>query len=241
MINKKLIEQIRDEAVRHDWNLAFSGKSKGNRHLFRVNKIISYLLKKEGGDKYIATLGGWTHDVSLAWGNDNDPKLIQKRTKRFLNKFSGLNRSEIEKIVECVVLHEQAGGSSSLEAKIVHDADVIDKSGLLGIIRHIWKMTNMIDKKIIKTEDDLLKLQKHLEERRSNLYTETAIKLVKKLDMESDIFFINKKEAMNIMKIVSIMANEGKTSDKIARFLVKRYDNKHTKSILSQLSCQYLK
>ena len=37
-----LIDKIGKEAVRLDWEEAFGGKSYGNTHLYRVNKIAKY-------------------------------------------------------------------------------------------------------------------------------------------------------------------------------------------------------
>ena len=40
-MKKEKINEIKNIAVYLDWNVAFDGKSRGNRHLFRVNKIVS--------------------------------------------------------------------------------------------------------------------------------------------------------------------------------------------------------
>lgn len=238
MINKLLISRIKKNAINLDWYKAFDGKAKGNRHLFRVNKIIHYLLRKEGGDKKIAIIGGWIHDVSLAYGSDYDPSFVKQKTFDFLSKFPELSEIEIKKITLCATLHESAGKTSSIESKIVHDADVIDKSGVLGVIRHIWKMTNMLESRVLDKKRDLKILQRHLANRQANLYTSTAIDLVKKLNIKQKDFF-DRVDFLDIMKYISTKAMMGWTSDKIARHLItKKVSISH--SLSEQLDCKYL-
>lgn len=241
MLNNKIIQKIKGDAVRLDWEVAFGGKANGNRHLFRVNKIIKYLLKKEGGDRDITITGGWVHDVSLAWGSDYDEAQVEKRTKKFLKKYKGLHNDEVEEITSCATFHENGGKFLSIEAKIVHDADVIDKSGPLGVIRHVWKMTNMIEGRIIETKADLDNLQKHLNKREVSLYTVSAKRMVNKLNVERSGFFKSEKEALALIKLISLMTIKDKTSDEIAKFIIKNYKNSFSKLLLVQLSCGYLK
>lgn len=241
MLNNKIIQKIKGDAVRLDWEVAFGGKANGNRHLFRVNKIIKYLLKKEGGDHNIAITGGWIHDVSLAWGSDYDKTQVEKRTKKFLKKYKQLDSHELEEIINCATFHESGSKFLSIEAKIVHDADVIDKSGSLGVIRHVWKMTNMIEGRIIETKADLDNLQKHLNKRGASLYTISAKRIVNKLNAERSGFFKSEKDALALIKLISSMAINGKASDKIAKFVIKNHKNSFSKLLLVQLSCGYLK
>jgi HD superfamily phosphodiesterase len=244
-MNKSQIETIKiisKDAISLDWKVAFKGKAYGNRHLFRVAKIIKFMVKKEGGDLFIAQTGGWIHDVSLAWGSDYDPILVEKRTRRFLRKYHVLTNEELNKIVECATLHETASKSSNLEAKIVHDADVIDKCGSLGVIRHIWKMTNMLEGGMLNNASDLKKLETHLKQRKASLYTKTAVKIAKNLNRGNVLFFKNKKVAFELMKIISSLAWKGKTSDVIAKtIIIKNNTSNFSKLLKQQLSCSYLK
>lgn len=240
MLNNKIIKIIKNDAIDLDWDVAFNGKSKGNRHLFRVNKIIKYLLRREGGNINITMVGGWIHDVSLAWGSDYDEKFVEKHTRKFLKKYKEISSVELNKIIECAVLHESEGKSSSIEAKIVHDADIIDKSGSLGVIRHIWKMTNMLENRVLDNKKDLNKLRSHLQKRRLSLYTETAQSIVKKLNKNIDLFFAYEKQSLNTLKEISKLAYKGKTSDSIARKLIKNEKNNFSKLLKQQLSCTYL-
>lgn len=240
MLNNKIIKKISNDAVKLDWRAAFGGKSKGNRHLFRVNKIIIYLLKKEGGDYNIAVTGGWIHDVSLAWGSDHNRKNVEKYTKKFLEKYKGLDKKESEEIIKCAAFHENGGKSLSIEAKIVHDADVIDKSGILGIIRHIWKMTNMLENRVLVGKQDLCRLKRHLKEREIQVFTNTGKSLVKILNVQANLFFAQESNAKKVMNIISKKAYGGFTSDQIAKLLLKNDVSGIFAELGSQLDCSYL-
>ena len=84
---KLLLRRIAKEAVRVDWEMAFGGKSYGNRHLFRVNKILKVLLKHEPADKFITLAAGWVHDVTLGWQSDEKEKDVFRVTANFLDQF----------------------------------------------------------------------------------------------------------------------------------------------------------
>lgn len=237
MLKKEITNQIKWYCVYMDWNVAFNGKSRGNRHLFRVNRIIKFLAKKENSNLFISEMGGWVHDLSLVNGNDNNPENIKKIVEPFLMSLE-INSSIAAKILECAVSHEGGKKAMSLEAKIVHDADVIDKSGILGIIRHSWKVVNLINPNI-KTEDLFKLLQNHLKERQQKLYTESAKKIVVKLNESCAIFFKEKTQAITILEIIIPMAKRGMTSDAIATYLFKK--KMFCSPLLKdQLNCYYL-
>lgn len=238
--HKQLLKDISKEAVDLDWQAAFSGRTKGNRHLFRVNKIAKYLQKKEGGNIFIVLAGAWIHDVSLAWGSDYNSEFVRKKTKFFLNQFKNMTTSEKDLLIECAVGHEESKNAICIEAKIVHDSDVLDKCGVLGIIRHTWKVTNMMEKRILKKEGDAGKIRDHLYSRKVNLFTKTAKQIAKHLTKEQDLFFKD-KDAEKILTQISELAFSGKTSDKIAMFLAKQFsDKKFFTNLENQLKVNYL-
>ena len=47
MIDRHIIDQIEEYAITMDWHVAFGGKARGNRHLFRVVTIAKFLAEKE--------------------------------------------------------------------------------------------------------------------------------------------------------------------------------------------------
>lgn len=236
---KQILKIISERAVKLDWEKAFGGKSYGNKHLFRVNKIAKHLQEKEGGDEFIILAGAWVHDMPLAYGSDSDPKIVSKQTKKFLGGFSDLTTEEMDKITECAAGHEVGGESLSLEAKIVHDADVIDKSGVLGVVRHTWKMANMLENRVLDKEHDLEVLEKHLRVRELKVFTSTAKRAIKRLNKERDGFLRDKVLAKEVIKKVSVKARRGVISDKIAQEITKISDS-NMELLKKQLACKFL-
>src|ERR1700739_2234257 len=169
MLNKKTLKQIQKAAIRIDHDAAFGGKSKGNKHLSRVVRIAKFLAKRAGADLKITEAGAWLHDSALPTGNDYDPVWNAEIVRKIL-KDVDLTEKEIEKIAECAASHEGTKTPASLEAQIVHDADVIEKTGILGIIRHTWKLTNSrkIDLDRISTRD-AREILKHIAWRKKQL------------------------------------------------------------------------
>lgn len=222
MITQDIMEQIKNYAVYVDWNVAFKGKANGNEHLFRVVVIATFLAEKEGAQKDICEAGAWLHDISLADGNDDDPTKVRASVERFLAHLS-LNNECRRRIAECAETHEGTEDAISTEAKIVHDADALDKMGLLGVIRHTWKIVNLIQPDASAKEVYVL-LQKHLQARKEKLYTATARKLVRKLNESLAQFFIDEGKAVRRLESIMQLARAGITSDNIAKGLLLKED-----------------
>jgi len=236
---KLLLKKIAKQAVKLDWEKAFDGKSYGNKHLFRVNKIAKYLQRKEGGNEFVVLVGAWVHDVALAYGNDSNPRIVRKQTKKFLESFKNLTTKKMDRIIECATNHEVGGGNLSLEAQIVYDADVVDKSGMLGVIRHIWKMTNLLENRILDKKNDVVVLEKHLKNREQKLFTKTAKSVVRKLNKGRDIFFLDKMFAREFVLTTSKMSNKGIISDRISMKMM-GYKHQSINLLNEQLSLKYL-
>jgi HD superfamily phosphodiesterase len=237
----KLLKNMETEAIRVFWEESFGGMSRGSRHLFRVHEIAVYLWEREGGDQFIVLAGAWVHDVSLVQGSDHDPESVASFTRNFLHRFDGLRMDEIDRIVECAGGHEIGHPNLSLEAKIVHDADVVDKSGMLGVVRHVWKMTNLLENRILSKQDDLKRLRNHLKERQVKLFTNTAKNLAKSLNKSRDCFFRDEEFALRTIAWISEQANQGVISDEIAENLAKESRHESARVLKDQLSCSYLR
>jgi len=236
----QLIKEISEKAVRRLWEESFGGMAYGSRHLHRVNQTAKFLWEKEGGDEFLVLAGAWVHDVSLAHGPDYDPERVAALTRKFLKQFKLFRKDEIDRLVECAEGHESGGSFLRLEAKIVHDADVLDKGGLLGVVRHIWKMTNMLENRIMEHEHDLLNLENHLIERQDLLYTKTARRLASHLRGAADHFFRDREFAMVTMAWISRLASRGIMSDRVAEELASSSDHPCLALLKSQLECRYL-
>jgi HD superfamily phosphodiesterase len=236
----QLIKELSQEAVRLFWEDSFGGRAYGSRHLQRVQCIAEYLREKEGGDEFLVLAGAWVHDVALAHGPDYDPERVAELTRQFLIQFTSLQKDEIDGLVACAEGHESGGDFLSLEAKLVHDADVLDKGGLLGVVRHVWKMTNMLDNRILKDEHDLKRLEDHLRARQERLYTNTARRLADYLKGPLDHFFRDRRFARETMVGVSRLAARGIISDKVAETFASRNNHPCLEGLKHQLECRYL-
>jgi HD superfamily phosphodiesterase len=234
----ELLAKIGQAAINLDWNIAFSGKSYGNHHLERVNKITSYLLSEVPADVFLTLAAAWVHDTTLAVELDDDPDSIFSFTLSFLEQFQDLAEAQRREIARCVSSHE-TGDNASLEAQIVHDADVIDKSGMLGVIRHIWKMTNMIHSRVLDSAEDVAELHAHLQSRAVKVKTPLAMELIQKLNLALPDFFEH-PQCQEIVFFISERANQGKISDEIADELIQKYEFSFISSLKSQIECSYL-
>lgn len=238
-LEKKLIREVKKSAIEADWNLAFGGKSYGNHHLERVNKIAKFLSKSEKANELVSLISAWLHDVPLIAGLDTNPQKNKQTLKKFLTQFTFEEKLK-RKIIEAAINHESGEDLSSLEGKIVHDSDVLDKSGMLGVIRHAWKTTNLIEKRLLSGAGDLNYLESHLKAREAKLFTTSAIKLAKKINASREAFFTDREFAEKILEIISKLAMKGKTSDQIANYLIRKFHHPSLDSLKSQLTCSYL-
>lgn len=238
MLDQPTLNKIKKEAIHLDWDIAFNGKSKGNRHLFRVVKISKYLAKEEGADIKVCTAGAWMHDAGLIAGNDDDPQKVRRIVEEILKKI-GVEGVDLSRIADCAEAHEGISTALSLEAKVIHDADVLDKAGILGVIRHCWKIVNMINPNAT-TQEIYQTIKSHLKDREHRLYTDTAKKIIKILTVQLDELMNSPETAQDLIGQISILARRGIISDKIAMKLIKQDVRGITRNLESQLRCDYL-
>jgi HD superfamily phosphodiesterase len=210
-ISEEVLERIQLYSIHMDWERAFGGKSRGNRHLFRVNKLARHLQEAEGGDLDIIMAGAWLHDIGLVEGNDGHCFKGVPIARKFLERFK-VDEETIARIIHCIEAHDGEVEANTVEAKIIHDADTIDKMGPLGAIRHAWKMANLEGKHYTALEI-LEMLPEHLAERQGRLYFATSRKLVEKYHKAMSDFFGDREMARNMIHHVIEEARSGIPSD----------------------------
>lgn len=236
MITKKTLKSIKRLALKIDHDVAFAGKSKGNRHLFRVVKLAKYMAKRQSTNVSIVEAGAWLHDTALPSGDDYDYEKNKKIVKDIL---AGLHLSagDSDMVVECVASHEGTAKPKLLEAKIVHDADVLEKSGVLGIIRHAWKLANLgkLSPNNV-TEKETRRVLSHLKWRSRKLQTTLAKKIHRYLSVPVTV-----TQSKKIISIVSKKAVKGIVTEKIARSLHEELTSKQSQRLKEQLNQTYLK
>jgi HD superfamily phosphodiesterase len=236
MITQKQLREVKALGVAIDHQMAFGGKSKGNKHLSRVVKLAKHMAKILRADMAIVEAGAWLHDTALPTGNDYDYNKNKKVVLKLLSKID-LNVEDKEQIAECVAAHEGTKIPNTLESKIVHDADVLEKTGMLGIIRHTWKMTNfskLRSEKITTTEAK--EIIDHIKWRNSMLQTKLGKKIGKYLTVS-----VSPKKAVGIVSFVSKLAQQGVITEKIAQKLKIHLTKEQQNCLREQLTQTYLK
>lgn len=120
--------QNSDIATGHDWY-----------HIDRVRKNALYLQSQEGGDKEVIELAALLHDISDYKFNGGDEKMGGDVSYDAILSMGGsVETAEKVKIIVNSVSYKGANvedTTTSLEAKIVQDADRLDAIGAIGIAR----------------------------------------------------------------------------------------------------------
>lgn len=119
----------------------FSGEGSGHDwwHVFRVWQMSKRLQSTEGGDLLIVELAALLHDIA-DWKFAGGDELAGGRESRKWLESLGVSESTIAHVVD-IVDHVSFKGSgiptpmSTIEGKIVQDADRLDAIGAIGIAR----------------------------------------------------------------------------------------------------------
>jgi uncharacterized protein len=239
----ELLDRISKLAIELDWYVAFGGKSAGNHHLERVVEIAGHLLNLTGqkeGDRFVVLAGAWFHDVGLIIGNLGHAA-TGKNISSALLRCMDVPEASRERIEHCVEAHDrgvEGGGveATSMEAKIVHDADTLDKIGPLGVLRHSWKISlGMPPERLLKH------LPAHLEQRRQNLYLDESRELAFPYDGTLRDFFGNRKKATEVLDVIGRCAQDGIPSEDVVGNLEGIASPEFMKTLKGQLALDILK
>jgi uncharacterized protein len=127
-IREAIKKQFDHESTGHDWY-----------HIERVTQLALQISATEGGNKDVIELAGLLHDISDHKFNGGDFEKGGKEAERILLEH-GIEQGIIEQVVAIVNTISYKGANvankiSSLEGKIVQDADRIDAIGAIGIAR----------------------------------------------------------------------------------------------------------
>jgi uncharacterized protein len=127
-IREAIKKEFDNESTGHDWY-----------HIERVTQLALQISATEGGNKDVIELAGLLHDISDHKFNGGDFEKGGKEAERILLEH-GIEQGIIEQVVAIVNTISYKGANvankiSSLEGKIVQDADRIDAIGAIGIAR----------------------------------------------------------------------------------------------------------
>lgn len=127
-IEKYIEEKFQNEGTGHDWF-----------HIDRVRRLALYIQEKEGGNRGLIELAALLHDISDHKFNGGDFEKGGEETRTILEQFN-VEDDLLDKIVQIVNSVSFKGNGvadnmTSLEGKIVQDADRLDAIGAIGIAR----------------------------------------------------------------------------------------------------------
>ncbi|MDV2885597.1 HD domain-containing protein [Alkalihalophilus pseudofirmus] len=133
-MNKGIIEktekwvkaQLINEESGHDWY-----------HILRVTRTAQQIAKEEHANDEIVTLAALVHDLADDKVVQNEKEALKKIDEWF--KENGLDDEAIDQIISIITTISFKGGNgqpvTTLEGKIVQDADRLDALGAIGIAR----------------------------------------------------------------------------------------------------------
>jgi len=109
----------------------------GLPHVKRVQRLCMWLSKRvKGVDLMVVDLAALLHDVGKYVEKDNDEldhgKVSADMAEVFL-KSVGFDEARLDAVCHAIRVHTHGEPPRSVEAKILHDADVLDKMGAIGI------------------------------------------------------------------------------------------------------------
>ncbi len=237
MLNKETIDTIRAFAIANDWNMAFGGASTGNQHLSRMVRISLFLADHLNANSLLVEAGAWLHDFPLGSGMDDNHEHNHKVTSSVLDNFS-LTENEKGLIAEAAASHEGTSDLVSIEAQVIHDADVLEKTGILGIIRHTWKTVHSPTFKKSSSDNELATLVlNHLIWRTNRLQHAISRDISGYL---TDGIDMSPEHTIMLVSLIRPLAEQDMITEEIAKALQSSLTNTESKKLEEQLQLQYL-
>jgi uncharacterized protein len=145
----------------------------GFLHTERVLRLCMKIGKQLGADLYILKISALLHDIGRKFelidhAKRNHANISTQMALDFLNNTDlELSKKDIENIVHCIKAHSYSNNinPTTLEAKILSDADKLDTIGAIGLYRTIAftiLSKGGIDQVIKHLEDKILKIYDQL-------------------------------------------------------------------------------
>ncbi len=118
--------ELAHDSSGHDWS-----------HIERVRRLAANIAREEGADIFICELAALLHDIAdEKIAGDEETGLA--RVRHWLVKH-GVDRETTERVMEIIGAMSFAGGDrppmTTLEGKVVQDADRLDAIGAIGVAR----------------------------------------------------------------------------------------------------------
>ncbi|MFC1780249.1 HD domain-containing protein [Patescibacteria group bacterium] len=186
---KKLYNKVKKEfekrgPISHNWD-----------HIYRDIIHTIWIGEAEGADMDIVLPAIILHDIGFLYDPDPSNHHIVGAEK-CLEWLDDWDEEEKAKISRCVRCHkgksrEFGDEPKTLEEKVVCDADLIEKYGMIGVLQGLRTLVEFgeISRPEFKSLYNIVKKFTFIEESRFDLYTKTANKIAKKRGMFlNDVF-----------------------------------------------------
>lgn len=119
--------ELETEASGHDW-----------WHIARVTKMAKHIAEQEGADVFICEMAALLHDIADEKLNKDGEEAGLQRVKDWLEAHQA-DKDTVDTIIEIISTMSFKGGNrppmTTIEGKVVQDADRLDAIGAIGIAR----------------------------------------------------------------------------------------------------------
>jgi len=148
-------------------------------HSQAVRKVAKKIMEKEGGDSDVIEMACLFHDIERGKSGPLEHAEAGAKTTRKAMEEIGFDKDFTDKVVHCVESHSQPWSKngpepSTIEAKIVYDADMVQQVSPFGLIKHIHEFADMEFKEMLEKLSDTM-----VNKIPQGVFTETAKKMIK--------------------------------------------------------------
>ncbi len=190
-------------------------------HVQRVLRLCVELTKLEGADVDIEVLktAALLHDVAK-YLEKNDPRIDHgvvgaQMAEAFLKK-CGFPEQKVDAVCHAIKVHTHSEEPKSVEAKILHDADFLDKLGATGIATIFIKacLTGNTIEKVLESfytenqESYVFQHIKWIRIKKPHFYTETAKKIAKRRNKIASTFFNQLRREIKLEDLAEFKASK---------------------------------
>ncbi len=188
----------RSDEDKANLNRYLSNAEYRSKHTLRVAQFGKVIAENEAADLELVVAACLLHDV--AWfdtnaDNSREHGRIGAKKARPVLESLGYNQAQIENICYAVATHVDEDNPDTLEAKILSDADNVDRFGPYRILQWCFADIGDYDKLAAKLSERIHRLEHYREE--NPLFTTTGQQLfVEQLNLQIRFFseFVGEKE-----------------------------------------------
>jgi putative nucleotidyltransferase with HDIG domain len=170
--------QKRSQKDKANLNRYLSGVDYRWQHTLRVAQFGKVIAENESADVVLVVAACLLHDI--AWfdtnadNNREHGRIGAEKAQPFLESL-GYNRKQIKSICYSIASHVNENNPNTLEAKIVSDADEVDRFGPYRILQWCFSDIHDYDKLADKLSERIQRLEQYREE--NPLFTSTGQQL----------------------------------------------------------------